>query len=64
MSQCTIPARSRHHAAMAASHPQPAGAAAAAAAVRSSSQSARGFQMAATTCVGHAARAASAARPA
>eukprot|EP00969_Alexandrium_andersonii_P189520 8373010-Alexandrium_andersonii.AAC.1 len=48
---------------MTASQPQPAGAAAAAAADRSSSQSARGFQMAAMTCVGQAARAASEAAP-
>eukprot|EP00969_Alexandrium_andersonii_P172457 7623857-Alexandrium_andersonii.AAC.1 len=37
LSQCTMPARSRHHAARTASYPQPAGAAAAAAAERSSS---------------------------
>eukprot|EP00969_Alexandrium_andersonii_P308719 13645034-Alexandrium_andersonii.AAC.1 len=49
---------------MTASQPQPAGAAAAAAAERSSSQSARGFQTAAITCVGQAAKAANAARPA
>eukprot|EP00969_Alexandrium_andersonii_P212809 9396896-Alexandrium_andersonii.AAC.1 len=36
---------------MAAPQPQPAGAAAAAAADRSSSHSARGFQMAAMTCL-------------
>eukprot|EP00969_Alexandrium_andersonii_P074805 3299587-Alexandrium_andersonii.AAC.1 len=56
-----MPARSRHQAAMVASQPQPAGAAAAAVAERASSQSAKGFRMAAMTWVGHAA---SAARPA